>query len=101
MFGGQAQSELGATGVPYARLSERKEIDMILCFKLSMPNAGSWNGKWSGQNKQYLKIVNLGNSKKSIEKAHKILNRKTPQFASRPEWGSYYYNFGDGWGANF
>ncbi|MBR2999575.1 MAG: hypothetical protein IKF39_01140 [Oscillospiraceae bacterium] len=23
---------------------------MILCFELSMPNRGSWNGKWSQEN---------------------------------------------------
>lgn len=62
---------------------------MILSFTLSMPNVGSWNGKWSGESKTYAKIHNFGKSKKGTEKAREILSK-----------GDYYYNFGDGWGAS-
>lgn len=72
---------------------------MILCFKLSMPNVGSWNGKWTGESNLYVIVRNFGKTKKGTIKAKGLLNRKTPQFASQPESGHYYYNFGDGWGA--
>ena len=72
---------------------------MILVFKLSMPNNNSWNGKWTGQDKHYLKVVNFGRSKKGIEKAKKILNVPAAQRQATDDSGSYYYNFGDGWGA--
>ena len=61
---------------------------MILSFTLSMPNVGSWNGKWTGVNDLYAKIVNFGRSKKAEQKAQEILDK-----------GYYHYNFGDGWSA--
>jgi len=61
---------------------------MILCFTLSMPNVGSWNGKWTGANNLYARIINFGKSKKATGKAQKILDK-----------GYYHYNFGDGWSA--
>ncbi len=72
---------------------------MILCFKLSMPGNNAWNGKWSGQNKQYLKIVNFGRTKKGITKAQKILNVPAAQRHAIDDSGYYSYNFGDGWRA--
>lgn len=57
---------------------------MILQFTLSMPNIGSWNGKWTGSENLYAKVINFGKSKKAKE----IL-----------EHGHYYYDFGDGWTA--
>ena len=62
---------------------------MIVCFKLSMPNRGSWNGRWSGEADVYARVFYVGTAKKTIEKYKKII-----------EEGSYYYNFGDGWGAS-
>ena len=59
---------------------------MILCFKLSMPNNGSWNGKWTGQGRPYLKVVSFQG--KRTEKAKAILAK-----------GYFSYNFGDGWRA--
>ena len=59
---------------------------MLLCFKLSMPNVGSWNSKWTGANSLYARVVNFGSSKKAKEKAITILNK-----------GYFHYNFGDGW----
>jgi len=50
-------------------------------FQLTMPNNNSWNGKWSGENKVYTVAKTLTNKQKARLKE------------------SYYYNFGDGWGA--
>lgn len=61
---------------------------MILSFVLSMPNVGSWNGHWTGEQDFYAKVVNFGRSKKADEKAKAILDT-----------GYYHYNFGDGWSA--
>lgn len=61
---------------------------MLLCFKLSMPNVGSWNGKWTGENTLYARVINFGRSEKENEKARAILDK-----------GYYHYNFGDGWAA--
>ena len=61
----------------------------IICFELSMPNVGSWNGRWSGEGRCYVRISKFGRSKATKQRAAKILVE-----------GSYYYNFGDGWGAS-
>jgi hypothetical protein len=60
---------------------------MILSFELSMPNVGSWNGQWTGQGSKYYRHRNV-----SKKEAEKILDGK--------ERNSWYYNFGDGWGAS-
>lgn len=62
---------------------------MLICFQLSMPNRNSWNGRWSGEDKIHARVVNLGRTLKAQELGKRIL---------KP--GSYYYNFGDGWGAD-
>lgn len=51
-------------------------------FELTMPNVGSWNGNWTGANKKYTVELKLPK-----DKLHLIGQ-------------SFYYNFGDGWGAN-
>lgn len=51
-------------------------------FELTMPNVGSWNGQWSGKDNKYTIETKL-----TKDKMHLI-------------GGSFYYNFGDGWGAN-
>lgn len=61
----------------------------IVCFELSMPNNNAWNGRWSGEGRCYARIKNLGRTKKAEAKAAKLI-----------AGGSYYYNFGDGWGAS-
>jgi len=58
---------------------------MNIAFILSMPNVGSWNGKWSGENSVYA-IVKSVSGKKRIAKLQSLV-------------GSYSYNFGDGWRA--
>jgi hypothetical protein len=55
---------------------------MRLIAELTMPNRGSWNGQWSGQEDKYTVSLNVGKKKAEELKGH------------------YYYNFGDGWGAN-
>lgn len=54
-----------------------------------MPNRGSWNGKWSGENDLYAIVIPFSNSKTGKLSAQKILAQS-----------SYYYNFGDGWEAS-
>jgi len=77
-----------------------------LSFELTMPNVGSWNGKWTGADRKYFVIRRLDN-----ETANKIMaDAKTipiyEGFINRQQIGytqprkCYYYNFGDGWGAN-
>ena len=61
---------------------------MILQFTLSMPNNNSWNGRWSGEDRFYAKVVNFGRTQRAEKHANDILDT-----------GYYYYNFGDGWGA--
>lgn len=50
-------------------------------FILSMPNNNSWNGKWSGEGRDYSVAKKL-----TAKQAAKLRDY-------------YYYNFGDGWGA--
>ena len=61
---------------------------MLICFTLSMPNIGSWNGEWTGEDNLYAVIKNMGRTKSAEEKAKKILEKKY-----------YRYDFGDGWTA--
>lgn len=62
---------------------------MIVSFELTMPNVGSWNGKWTAADNKYYHIVSLNKEQK--RKVTELINSlKT----------SFYYNFGDGWGAN-
>lgn len=62
-----------------------------LSFELTMPNVGSWNGEWTGSHKKYFIIrkVTAGLFK---EKIKPLLNEMPHK--------NFYYNFGDGWGAN-
>ena len=54
----------------------------MIIFELTFPNRGSWNGKWSG------------------EKDTHIIVKKDSQVLKDRIGKSYYYDFGDGWGAN-
>ena len=66
---------------------------IILSFELTMPNVGSWNGKWTGANKKYFVVRKLSNKAFA---AKEYLKDLTPPHG----YTSFYYNFGDGWGAN-
>ena len=54
----------------------------MIVFELTFPNRGSWNGKWSG------------------EKDKHIIVKKDYQVPKDRIGKSYYYDFGDGWGAS-
>lgn len=58
----------------------------LIAFELSMPNAGSWNGKWTGEGNCYARVRKF--TKKDDDKINKILDEK-----------SFYYSWSDGWGA--
>jgi len=59
-----------------------------LAFVISMPNCGSWNGKFSGESNFYCAIRKFKESEFKNEKISEIIDK------------SFYYNFGDGWGAS-
>lgn len=61
---------------------------MNLAFTLSMPNNNAWNGKWSGEDRCYAIVKSVGTSKKAREKYAPLIGK------------SFYYDFGDGWGAS-
>lgn len=61
---------------------------MQILFELTMPNVGSWNGKWTGADKKYFKVYSA-----SKAQAEKILGLE-----GAPK--NYHYSFGDGWSAN-
>ena len=51
-------------------------------FELSMPNVGSWNGRWTGEGKPYIAV------------------RSVPGEVAEAIDGKYFrYDFGDGWSA--
>jgi hypothetical protein len=54
-----------------------------------MPSNNAWNGKWTGADKNYTKVCNMGQGKKADAHAQKILDNSP-----------YYYDFGDGWTAS-
>ena len=55
----------------------------MIVFELTMPNRGSWNGKWSGENSRHIRAK----SEKSIPNIDKIINK------------DFYYTWDDGWTA--
>lgn len=61
---------------------------MILCFELSMPGRGSWNGGWSGEDSFYAICKTFPNSIKSTKKCLEIVEK-----------GYYSYSWSDGWRA--
>ena len=54
----------------------------MIVFELTFPNRGSWNNKWSGENNKH------------------IIVKKDSQVSKDRIGKSYYYDFGDGWGAS-
>ena len=53
----------------------------MIVFELSMPNKGSWNGKWSQEGQCFARVID---------------QRKVP----KEYWGkSFYYRWDDGWTA--
>jgi hypothetical protein len=70
---------------------------MKVSFQLTMPNVGSWNGKWTGAAKKYylVKSAFKGRSGYGTVDANKAM-----ELLGENQSRSFYYNFGDGWGAN-
>lgn len=64
---------------------------MILSFELTMPNVGSWNGRWTGAGRKYFAHRNMKNDKATKAKIAELLQGE--------ESRGFYHNFGDGWGA--
>jgi len=60
---------------------------MLLKFELTMPNVGSWNGKWTGEGKRYLKFRDVPKSQITD-----LLGDKSER--------NFHHSFGDGWSAN-
>lgn len=58
---------------------------MILCFELSMPNRGSWNGKWSEEDDVHI-----------ITKTDRQIGKKRCQ---ELDGKSFWYRWEDGWSA--
>ena len=54
---------------------------MLMAFELRMPRAASWNGRWTGESRKHVRVLNV--SKKRDVKP-----------------GRYGYDFGDGWRAS-
>lgn len=57
-----------------------------------MPNVGSWNGKWTGEGQKYFVIEKISDRYLNSKEYFKTLLEKGSD--------SWYYSFGDGWGAN-
>ena len=55
----------------------------MLSFELTMPNVGSWDGKWTGEGQAKFRT-------------RKVDRKKENELDGQ----SFYYNFGDGWGAS-
>jgi hypothetical protein len=66
---------------------------MMIAFILTMPNVGSWDGKWTGEADLHAWVMNYtkkyGTSKAAKGKIEPLLKKK-----------NFYYGFGDGWDAN-
>ena len=60
---------------------------MILSFEITMPNVGSWNGQWTGAKNLHFAFRNV-----SKKEGVTLMGGKDKR--------NFYYNFGDGWGAN-
>lgn len=58
---------------------------MILCFELTMPNSGSWNGRWSGENDTHI----------IIKTDRQIGKKRIDELDGR----HFYYRWDDGWTA--
>lgn len=61
----------------------------MIAFELSMPGVNSWNGRWTGDGRAYVKVETLGLA------AAKIMRE-----AELVDGSPYSYDFGDGWRAS-
>lgn len=58
-----------------------------------MPNRGSWNGKWTGDDSRFYATRSYRDKSEQAQKLIALLNDGN---ISR----NFYYSWGDGWGAN-
>ncbi len=56
-----------------------------------MPNVNSWNGKWTGEGKKYWIVKSFSD---------KVYKTDIEKLFDGNLYNNFYYNFGDGWGAN-
>lgn len=61
-----------------------------LCFELTMPNCGSWDGKWTGSKDYHFKLLSMS------EHAYKEAYKKYKHLYNGNSW---HYSWNDGWGA--
>ncbi len=65
---------------------------MLISFKLTMPNVGSWNGQWTGASRKYYVVQKISDTwMKKQEHFKRLLEER------RDSW---HYSWNDGWGAN-
>jgi len=65
---------------------------MLVSFQLTMPNVGSWNGKWTGASKKYYVVQKIAPTWLKKQEHFKELLEK-----GRDNW---HHSWNDGWGAN-
>jgi hypothetical protein len=73
-------------GKEYKLTEMKPQSKNFALFTLTMPNIGSWGGKWTGDGATYTRTKRIISRNKNIYPLC--------------EEGNYYHNFGDGWGAN-
>lgn len=81
---------LDRNGNPFKEASPdqiESEKALWAAFILTMPNVGSWDGKWTGGNDLHCKI-------------QMVKKNKLQELLGSEQSNSWHYNFGDGWSAN-
>ena len=58
---------------------------ILVAFELSMPSAGSWNGKWTGEDRYYARVRNIT---KHMGEKYEIESKLDKYFT---------YRWNDGW----
>lgn len=64
----------------------------IVSFQLTMPNIGSWNGRWTGESNKYYVIEKISDRYLNSQEHFKTLLEKGKDY--------WHYSWNDGWGAN-
>lgn len=70
---------------------------MILSFELTMPNVGSWNGKWTGADKKYFIHRTLSKSHPLCQRFKEI--KLDNGLAVQSGVVGFHYRWDDGWSA--
>ncbi len=60
----------------------------MIAFELTMPSPPSWDGRWSGEDRRWFRVRNLGRSKSAAAREQRIV-----------EGSSYIHRWSDGWTA--